>query len=537
MQNNIAHSKSGLNDLFSFYGEISTDHNVLLVVGGGTAAYTYLYTADIASRYTHVIILGGHGYWQKAEHPLAQPLHIHNLPHMTNDYIHPVEHDQRKGLTPHHPNSAYAHSYQQQEKLEQLVHNTHQKLKHLDVELFYDTDAYVSKIDRVIDSNDFLFNLASNEHDSFMASSVVVATGVGPARKLDARLFSDLSNNPSHQKRIIDYTEILSPCSAGKCHNQKIFIYGGGATAAWVMEVAQHKAEPVGWVSRAGFQDAEIAGPRVTEIIEQTRSLQQKGEVDSIEKLGDGLLITVNIGQDETQQFYADYFVSCIGQEVYEIGGLPHILSETIMHDLKIMHDKNRTTGTDHEARLGWCTGDGQLQIIGAAEATFYKRNHRASRPNPVSDILTKSAARAAITVGGVVASICALTNYMPFLQDPETGQIKLLGLNVNVMNASQLAVYWTACYACATPQQINGAVDTFIGARCDTEFGLSPKAVADFEREHFGKVSMLHADKPAANDYNDRRLFKRQVSVNESVPSVAKDTAKISASSYCTML
>lgn len=90
-------SKNTIGSIEEFQRSAKTGGKVLVVIGGGTAALTYLYTQDIEKEYSHVLILGDRGYWGTAAHRLAQPHHIFAMPHEPSyEFIDPAEHDQTK---------------------------------------------------------------------------------------------------------------------------------------------------------------------------------------------------------------------------------------------------------------------------------------------------------------------------------------------------------------------------------------------------------------------------------------------------------
>jgi hypothetical protein len=495
-------------DLYKFYQNIPDNEKVLMLVGGGTAALTYLYTQEIEPLYTHIIILGDRGYWDVASHRLGQPHHILALPHCPSDlFVDPAEHDESKGILPHESRSAYVHSQDFQARLTELEKTTLEALNKQGRKVFIARTARVKKIDRLEVG---VFSLEIDRVSSpILANKVIVASGAGPARTLspdlenleEAKDMKTATFSPQVQERILNYTDILTP-TVEKARNKDIFVYGGGATAAWAMEVADRIGKPLAWVAKNGFKEAVDTGSRVNAIIKRSREIQIEGGIENISyqnepaPVGGKILVKVQTMNSAGSCCYrVDYLFNCIGQDVYEQNGIPEIISPDIQRKLFPYLDKNYVTGSDQRSMLGWSTNDGDLLIIGAAHATYYNRDHQFPIQLPsVSQFLPRSG-QVPITIGGVISSVCALTNYMPLSQDPETGEITLTSLNVHVMNATQLAAYFTAFYPEASATQVNNAVESFVAERAQTEFGLSTTRLLKFLHNHFGKQEQESAE------------------------------------------
>lgn len=508
-----AKDKASGNPLVKFYRDIPEGEEVLVVVGGGVAALTYLYTHAQEIQQSHIVILGERGYWAKAAHRLAQPHHIFALPHKASDgYINPAEHDEERNILPHNPDSAYIHSHDFQERLIGLEESTLDALRKQGKQVCIANKAWVTKIEKPELS---LFTLEIQGQDApIFANKVIIATGAGPERSLPSELKAPLLSSASNdaakvEEKILNYTDVLTSVSK-KCHGKDILIYGGGATAAWAMEVADLTAKPLAWVARSGFELAETAGPRVNAIIAGSRAVQVHGAIESIvyqqdEDTGENkLLIKVkcknNKGKETSQSYLVDYLFNCIGQEPYEIGGLPTIISQNIRDELHPCLDKNYVTGGEESCILGWETQQKNFIILGAALGTYYDKDRRIKLPSAISDFLPISG-QVGITIASVVASVCALANFMPFSQNPQTGEVDLLSLNIHVMNATQLAVYFTTCFPEATASEVNKAVTAFISARKKTDFGLSSEEVERFIHNHFGNEHTPPADHSAASN------------------------------------
>ncbi|GKS97693.1 hypothetical protein AVAK2825_24180 [Acidovorax sp. SUPP2825] len=273
-------------------------------------------------------------------------------------------------------------------------------------------------------------------------------------------------------------------------------IYGGGPTAAWAMEVGQLHAKSTTWVARNGFEVAVAAGPRVGAIIESTRSAQIQGELETMDcldsdqppgeqKLRVNVLTRAPDGTQSIRSLDVDFLVNSTGQDARGAGGLHDVLSADIRRELRPIPDKNRVTGIP-DAMLGFGTASGDLQIIGAAAASYQDKENGLDAGRLPSETLPHSA-KVGITIGGVVASVTALTGHMPIRQEPSTGELQITGLNLHVMNATQLAVYFTGAFPDAPAESVNTAVQDFLKQRSNTDFGLSDLRVKEFLQERFG--------------------------------------------------
>lgn len=490
--------------LNAFYKNKAPNERVLVIVGGGTAAFTYLYTVEIDPQYKHILILGNQGYWSHAAHRLSQPHHILALPHELSDkFVDPAQHDEENGILPHFPNSAYAHSKDYQKKLVDLEKATIEKLHKSGITVLLLRKVAVTTVDR-FNSSSFVLGL-HQPNIQVIGHKIIMATGAGPARKLPpsiaptkpaATVVQTQGSMPLSylNERILNYNDILTS-TAEKCRNKEVLIYGGGATAAWAMEIAALTAKPVAWIAKSGFDEAVNAGPRVYAIIKRTQPLQLQGKIDSIryttcEITGEQkLLIHISAINNkgsvvQSKCYTVDYLINCIGQEPYELEGLPNIISSSLQNELAPLLDKNYVAGNE-QCMLGWSNKQGDFMIIGSAAGTYYNRNNPTNQQIPsVSKLLPRSG-QVPVTIGGVVSSVSALTNYMPVSQNLKTGKSTLLSMNVNIMNATQLAVYFTTRYPDAPAKKINDAVVAFINQRSKTEFGISPKQVSEFLDKH----------------------------------------------------
>jgi hypothetical protein len=236
--------------LQEFYQGISKDKNdkVLVIVGGGTAGLTYLSTAEIDPKYTHVVILGGQGYWSKASHRLAQPAHILALPHQTSaEFIDPAAHDESNQISPLDPRSAYMHSQDYQYQLKKLEDFTCDSLRQSGRQIYIAREITVQKID--VDDSDSQYWLKTAQLDRpIFANKLVVASGAGPGRKLPQNVFSNTSVSENEKSieaaHIVSYTDILIPEIAEKIRGKEVIISGGGPTAAGQLRCANRLQSP-----------------------------------------------------------------------------------------------------------------------------------------------------------------------------------------------------------------------------------------------------------------------------------------------------
>ncbi|MVT29335.1 hypothetical protein GO496_16270 [Acidovorax citrulli] len=232
----------------------------LFVVGGGTAALTYLSTVDLDSRFTHVVVVGDQGYWNRVGHRLAQPHHILALPHEDSaGFVDPGRHDALRRILPHDDRSAYVHSRDYQARLARLGQYTRGLLESQGRKVLFAGGVSVGKITK---SDGAGYRIATNAAGpAVVGHKVVIATGAAPARSLANHLLPDKSTRDL--PHILGYDDILAPGAAERIQGKSVMVYGGGPTAAWAMEVAKGHAGSSMWVARNGFGVAEAAGPRV----------------------------------------------------------------------------------------------------------------------------------------------------------------------------------------------------------------------------------------------------------------------------------
>ncbi|MFM0069384.1 FAD/NAD(P)-binding protein [Paraburkholderia aspalathi] len=494
-----------------FFAGMSADDKALIVVGGGTAALTYLSTIDLDEKLTHVAVVGDQGYWSKVGHRLAQPHHILALPHeQSAGFVDPSKHDALDNILPHDTRSAYVHSNDYQDRLAKLGEHTVDLLRSQGRKVFVAGGVSIESITKHGESG---YKIATGEPgQSVVGHKVVVATGPAPGRTLATRQLPKSSatkrgENPGEKPpQILSYDDILTSSTAKRIKGKDVMVYGGGPTAAWAMEVGKLNAKSSAWVARKGFGVAEEAGPRVGAIIEGSRDSQIKGEIESIEYLdaneaGEEQKLRVNVshtkpdGMKEVKPLDVDYLVNSTGQDAYGAGGLHDILSAEIKRDLRPIPDHNQVSGVP-DTMLGFGTDSGDLQIIGAAAASYQDVDRGLNPGRLASETLPRSG-KIGITIGGVVASVAALTDYMPITQDPTTGEMKVTGLNLHVMNATQLAVYLTGAYPDAPAEKINSTVKEYLAARSKTEFGLSDTQLKDFMKLRLGPLSPINGTAP----------------------------------------
>lgn len=512
-----------LHDFSDYYPTLAeASGEILVVIGAGTAALTYLYTETFSETIKHIVILGDQGYWAKASHRLAQPHHILALPNEKSyPFIDPANHDLERKVQPHQHASAYVHSTAYQARLEKLRSDTYERLQDLGIQVIAVREAWVEAIGQKV-RGQYSLRIKGLEKP-VMADKLILATGAGPARTLPKQLAESLYHSSAKclgdhpdqiqdemARRVLNYTDILSE-NAERVLEKRVLVYGGGATAAWAMEVTELNAVPVGWVAKSGFDDAEKAGPRVEAIIKRTRIIQSHALITNIilDHTENGFCLKVTIENQRTNKcddYHIDYLVNCIGQEAYGPDGLPDIIAPGICQTLTPLLDINDMNGTGQFSKIGWQSEDRRFVILGSAQATYYRKDFKTPSYPSVSDFIPRSG-QVPITIGGTVSSVLALTNYMPFSQDMKSLDIRWLSLNIHILNATQLAAYFTICFKDAPAEDINKAVQAYINARAHTEFGLSKSDLTSFFR-HFFKDYLENADpKFLSNDIDPAQL------------------------------
>jgi hypothetical protein len=98
----------------------------------------------------------------------------------------------------------------------------------------------------------------------------------------------------------------------------------------------------------------------------------------------------------------------------------------------------------------------------------------------------------------------------MPLSQDPISDDISITGLNVNVMNKRQLAVYFTGRYQTAAASDVIAAIEDLLAKRSKTEFGLPDEELRKFEISHFGETGRQRSADLVGRTTNPDRSMDR---------------------------
>ncbi len=498
--------------LIDFCKSARSTHKMLVVVGAGTAAWTYLRTCQLDPDISHIMVLGNRGYWSKVTHRLAQTEHLLALPdEQSAPYIDPELLNQAAGIAPTDTRSAYMDSTAYQATMDSFAETTVKLLTARGLDIYFDCKAEITHIDRDPRAPHAFSIKLNGVTQSIPADQIIIATGAGPERHLTQELYDGLyrsCSNPDERhmarSRVLGYTDALADTAHDRLTGKDILIYGGGATAAWVAEMAESTGTPCAWVAKNGFGAALTAGPRVESILARTKGIQAHATITHIAfaaKAGEEgkLMVSLAYATGETRTVVTDYLVNSIGQDQHKYGldALSMILSPGLCHELNPVVDMNHNSGDTHEHdQVAWATPCKSLMVIGAAQSSFYQPDSTSTRSSlSVSRILPKGG-QVAVTLPGVVASVCALTNYMPISQRSKTGVCKLIGLNLNLLNATQLAVYFTVMFPDAPYSVVNNAVDSLIAERRRTHFGLSDEAIHLFTQLLFADFTEdPHAD------------------------------------------
>ena len=158
-------------------------------------------------------------------------------------------------------------------------------LKFPDDDLDY-TEAEVMKITRTGPRS--LTVMLSNSQ-SLRCERAILCTGIGPEKDLSASGVVFLNHPTGPRVTLDETTTALKAISqpAVSFAGQSLLIYGGGATAAWVAELAiANGVRDLRWVARDGFASANPGG-RNNEVMALTKDVRRDAKLDTVKFLGD----------------------------------------------------------------------------------------------------------------------------------------------------------------------------------------------------------------------------------------------------------
>ncbi|HEV3315886.1 MAG TPA: hypothetical protein VG488_02910 [Candidatus Angelobacter sp.] len=365
--------------------------------------------------------------------------------------------------------------------------------------------------------------------------NVIVAMGGGPSRALmageDGRLEVNVSGMGGY---VVGGNEFLSPAWTmphGDCRGKDVVVYGGSATAAWVVEMAEmRRMNVVCWFTRpdertgnwdpdSRFEPAFPAGGRNArlEVAYQDRRVVRRLTHIKFYPGANFLGMTFRNQAGEKILLVADLFVYALGFEHTRDAGVRRMLDQAIQDQLVAFYDRNLAISA-RPSLLAVGTPDSSLMIVGSAmsssagfgggELTLQgdptQRLSTLARYADISNTLPPSA-RPTEGIAMVMASVEALNEYIPVTvarnarvvtyttpRLTHTGELNPYGgrqrrrivdfewdINYNTSNRTQLAVY-LAQTTDLNPFAANLAVALIVHLRTRAQnvFGLSDPQV-----------------------------------------------------------
>ena len=148
------------------------------------------------------------------------------------------------------------------------------------------TEAEVTKIKKIGRRN---LTLSLTNNFSLQCERAIFCTGVGPEMDLTASGVT-FWNYPTGPRVTLNETTTALKAIAqpnASFRGQSVLVYGGGATAAWVAEIAiANGAKDVRWVAERGFEGANPGG-RNNEVMALTKDVRRNGKIKTIKYMGD----------------------------------------------------------------------------------------------------------------------------------------------------------------------------------------------------------------------------------------------------------
>lgn len=453
-----------------------------IVIGTGISA-----TAWLASLREHrdITVLGGKHLWQKMEpqHRMGQP-----EPLLTGNLL--------PGRRDFHPSDAG--TFMHARDFAEIVDATLRRYSSIRI-----PSSIVTAILPATGGYEVRVNIQGIPSALF-ATHVVVALGAGPARALTTFSANGEKNVnvAAMNGRVVAGTDFLSPDwrmpGGGPAEGRTVAVYGGSATAAWVVEQAGvRKMQVVSWFTRPGrgdkawdvgarFQEAFPAGGRNQQVKVDSENLRSVRELTKVELAGERLFLVAQGAQGETWMLAVDLLVYALGADHSGVDGIREKLAPGLHERLVAFYDRNHAISAG-KSLLAIGTEDRSLMIVGSAMSSRAgfggKGTDLAVKGDPGAKMsglgtyadISKTlppAARPTEGIAMVMAGLEALNEYMPVQvhQDKYAWDI-----NFNTSNRTQLAA-WVADTTDLEPFAANLAVALIIHLRSSlgTPYGLT---------------------------------------------------------------
>jgi len=282
---------------------------------------------------------------------------------------------------------------------------------------------------------------------TIFCDNVIIAVGPGPSRPLMVGENGDIGVDVRGlDGYVVGGTEFMSPTwqmpQREAMRGKTIAVYGGSATAAWVVELAQMRGmNVVRWFTRPGggdgawnvdvrFEAAFPAGSRNTEVQEGTRdqrAVLKLTDIKIIRPHNDVPFLGLKFldQRDQVVRLPVDLLVYALGAAHTRDTGIRAMLDRDIQAQLVAYYDRNLAICA-RPSLLAVGTSDSSLMIVGSAMCSVAGfGNDMTLQGDPTKTLATLGrytdisnslppAARPPEGIGMIMAGIEALNEFMP---------------------------------------------------------------------------------------------------------------------------
>jgi thioredoxin reductase len=274
--------------------------------------------------------------------------------------------------------------------------------------------------------------------------NVIIAMGTGPSRALMAGEDGTLEVNVSGMRGyVVGGNQFLSPTwtmPSGDCRGKDVAVYGGSATAAWAVEMAEMRGMNVvcwftrpddrtgNWDTASRFRDAFPAGGRNSQLEQDYRGVRVVRRLTKVKFFAQAEFIglTFRNQANEEVRLAVDLLVYALGAEHTRNAGVRRMLDQAIQDQLVAFYDRNLAISA-RPSLLAVGTPDSSLMIVGSAMSSSAgfgggelrlqgdptQRLSTLARYADISNTLPPSA-RPTEGIAMVMASVEALNEYIP---------------------------------------------------------------------------------------------------------------------------
>lgn len=438
-----------------------------IIVGQGTSTEIFRQTVGFDAEYD-TVIFGDRGLWARIpHHKMGQPPHALALPGQ------PVpKYQTAQGTTPELL-SGFMDSSNYQEGLGKLSHLSDSQDGGVHFEGWR-----VTAIER--GNGAFPLKVTYTRRDgtsgAFHADQVVVTTGIAPQKG------HGIETSPSAGE-IEKFTANrgFSPIQEGlqyiasvkkRKNLNTVIVYGGGATCAWLAELAlERRPRRFWWVARqggTGFTKAMLPGQRNQMVLDKLSHLRKEITIKSLKYIPAGessrqaaglptrgsLFRRVNKDKILMEFEWSDYpqgrcfclidlFIYSIAGDPDASGSIAKIVAPGLFSELKPIRDTNLVLGPTGTAVLAWGTDKRDLLVIGAAAFSGMKLPKDTKVDAPMETLPWGSQVPDGIAVA--VSTISAFNNYIPIKQ--QGALVTECNVNFNLADRNQIACYVAVMY------------------------------------------------------------------------------------------